>query len=122
MQNMEELFKTAVDAMEQQVFAPVVMVQLAKRGYEAENEEEAMELLKCAAEVREHVSAGNIAPVPASALGEDGEMSKQASEAVSEDPLALAKDVDVTFDELDDVVKEASAVLTWAALKEETAA
>lgn len=117
--SMEDLFKTAVDTLEEQVYAPVVLAKLAERGYTPENDEEKAELLKVATMIRDGIVSGEIAPVPMTALEEDGNLSKQASEKVETDPMAFAPEITVKTEELEDSVKQAAAVLAWGALVSE---
>lgn len=119
MSTVEELFKAATQAMEEKVFTPTVLAKLAERGYKATNQEELNELLKHANLVREGVANGEIVPVPAAHLTEKGELSKEASEKVAGDFLAFAPEVKINIAEVEPVIKEAAAILTWGFLKAE---
>jgi len=110
MNTVEALFKNAQDVLDNEVFVPVVLEKLAQRGYKAETQEEAIELLKYASVVRESVRKGEIHMIPQSALEEDGSLSKQASEALEQDPFALADDFDVEFEKLSEEVRDAAAI------------
>jgi len=119
MNTVEELFKAATQAMEEKVLIPTVLSKLAERGYQAQNEEELAELLKHAEIVRNGIATGEILPIPVSQLGEQGELSKEASEKVAGDFLAFAPDVQINISEVEPVVKEAAAVLTWGFMQAE---
>jgi hypothetical protein len=112
----EDLFKNANEAMQQQVHAPIVLSALAERGYKADDEKTAAALLELADNVRTALTDGTIDPVPAAALEDDGHLSKHASEAVENDFLHFAPDFEINVDEVDDAVKAAAAKMLTAQL------
>ena len=125
MNTVEELFKTATEALEEKVFIPTVLAKLAERGYKAETQEEAQELLKHAMVVRQGVASGEMAPIPMAQLNEKGEITKEAADATQKDFLAFAPGVEVDLKTVDPVVKEAAEVLAWGfmqSVKEQQAA
>ena len=115
----EELFKAASQVLEQQAWAPVVLAKLAERGYKASTEEEAGELLKTAASIRDAVASGKVAPIPARALDEKGGLSKAASVQFEQDAMAFAPEINpLDLDKVEEQVKEAAAVLTWGCMEQ----
>ena len=113
----EEMFKEASKVMESEVLIPIVLQKCAERGYQPQNEQEAAQILKIASDIRDGLANGQIAPVPAAYLDEQGEMSKQASAAIEEDPMAFAGPVEIELSEIADNVKEAAAVMTWGSME-----
>lgn len=109
----EQLFKAATLALEEKVFLPTVMAKLAERGYKAETQEEFNELMKHANTIREGILSGEISPVPASQLDEQGQITKAASEKVAGDFMAYAPEVKIDLAGVDPIVKEAADVLAW---------
>ena len=118
MSTAEELFKEAARTMESGILIPVVLQKCAERGYQPQTEEEAGEILKIAGEIRQGLMSGQIAPIPAAYLQEDGEMSKQASEAVQQDFLTFAGPVEINLDAMEDGVKEAAAIMAWQGMEQ----
>jgi len=119
MNTVEELFTAATNAMEERVLVPTIMSKLAERGYVPQTEEEVIELLKHAEIVRNGVLSGEIAPIPVAQFNENGELSKEASDKAAEDFLAFAPDVQIDLAQVEPVVKEAAAVLTWGFMQAE---
>jgi hypothetical protein len=113
MNPMETLFKAATQTLEDSVLVPVTMQKLAERGYAPEDEEELAFALDKVAGMREALAGGEVAPIPARELENDSTLSKHASEKASNDFLAFAEDVDVDYNEVDERIKTAAAVLTW---------
>ena len=115
--NMEELFKNANSTMEGQVLVPIVMAKLASRGYQPADESEAKFLLEKAAEVRDNLQKGVIQPIPMRAVNQEtGELTKEASDKLSQDGLAFADEpftVDLT--KLEGHVKSAAYVMAAVA-------
>jgi len=119
MSTVEELFKAATQAMEEKVFIPTVLAKLAERGYKPTTQEEVAELLKHASMIRDGVASGEILPIPASQLDQNGQLSKSASEKASQDFLAFAPAIKIELKDVEPVVKEAAAVLAWGFLQSE---
>jgi len=113
----EQLVKEAEGLLEQNVLVPIIMQKCAARGYTPSNDEEAQALLGIASEIREKIASGELAPVPVAALNEEGELSKEASDKLAEDPFAFGEEMQVDLDKVDPVIKEAAAVATWASLE-----
>lgn len=113
----EELFKAATQALEENVFIPTVMAKLAERGYQPQNDAEAIELLKHAQMVRQGIANGEMVPVPTTELDEQGQVTKQAAEKTSQDFLAYAPEVEIDLSSVDPLVKEAATILAWGFLQ-----
>lgn len=113
----ELLVKEAEGILEQNVLVPIILQKCASRGYTPSNDQERDVILKVAADIREKVASGEIQPVPARALDDKGQLSKEASEKLANDPLAFGEDINVDIDKVEAQVKEAAAVATWAALE-----
>ncbi len=118
----ETLVKGAHDVLEDSVLLPIVMKKCAERGFVPKTEEEKQSMIKLAQDIRVKLQAGELAPVPASALTDKGELTKEASEQLAKDPLAFAETMEVTFDDVEAHIKEAAAVATWDALETVAAA
>jgi hypothetical protein len=117
MNTVEELFKAATQALEEEVFYPTVLAKLAERGYKPQNDQETVELLKHANVVREKVAAGEWAPIPTSEMDEQGQVTKTAADKASQDFLAFAPDAQIVLKDVKPVVKEAATVLAWGFLQ-----
>lgn len=113
----ELLVKEAEGILEQNILVPIVLQKCAARGYTPQNEEELQAVLGVAQDIREKIASGELAPVPCAALNEKGELTKQASDALANDPFAFGDDISVNIDEVDAIIKEAAAVATWASLE-----
>ena len=110
MNTVELLFKNAQDVLDDEIFVPVVLSKLAERGYTPENDEETIELLKHACVMRDALRDGQVALVPQSALEVDGSLSKQASDALTEDPFAFADDFTADLEKFSADVQDAAAI------------
>lgn len=117
MNTVEELFKAATQAMEEKVFLPTVMAKLAERGYQATTQEEVAELVKHAEIIRQGVLSGEIMPVPAAQLSQQGQITKEASEKIAGDFMAFAPEVQINLNDVEPIVKEAATILTWGYLQ-----
>jgi len=114
--NTENMVAAARVAMEDQVFVPTVLQKLAERGYEVQTEEQLGEVFKIASALRDGIASGEVAPVPARAIGENG-LDKAATAAVEKDMLHFAPDFEIELEEIDPIIKEAAAVLIMAAME-----
>ena len=108
----EELFEKSNELLEQQVRIPVIFQKLAERGYVPQTEEEAQQLLKMADVMSAKIASGEVAPIPASALEEDGQLSKHASVAAEQDFLHFTPEIVVAPDQVQPEVKQAAAVVS----------
>lgn len=117
MNTVEELFKKATEAMEDKVFLPAVLTKLAERGYKAENQEQLVELVKHANIVRQAIASGEMSPVPARELDQNGQITKAAADKASQDFLAFAPEVTIDLKDVEPIVKEAATVLAWGFLQ-----
>jgi len=113
--NTENMVAAARVAMEDQVFVPTVLQKLAERGYEVQTEEQLGEVFKIASALRDGIASGEVAPVPARAIGENG--LDKAATAVERDMLHFAPDFEIELEEIDPIIKEAAAVLIMAAME-----
>jgi len=112
----EELFKKSNELLEENVRIPTIFKKLAERGYEPQTEKEAQELMKVAEGIAEGVASGEIVPVPARELEEDGTMSKHASAQTESNFLAFAPECEIKIDDVDENIKEAAANVALASL------
>jgi len=110
----EELFKKSNELLERNVRIPAVFSKLAERGYTPETEEQAQELFKVSEDISAALATGEIIPVPARELEQDGAMSKHASEAASQDFLHFAPECEINMDDVDEQIKTAAAVVALA--------
>jgi len=117
MSTAETLVKDAQTLLDDKVMVPIILEKCAARGYTPKTDAEMQVVLGIASDIREKVASGELAPVPASALNEDGTMSKEASDKVGQDVLAYAEDLEVNLDELDPTIKEAAACVAWGTLE-----
>lgn len=124
MSTAEELVKDAEQMLLKEVFVPVVLQKCAERGIVPANTEERQVIEKVAMDICDAINAGAIAPAPTSAAAENGQLSKEASEKLSADPLAYINEQQfaVKLDEVAPHIKEAAAVIAWAGLEEAHAA
>ena len=113
MNPLETLFKSATETLESSVLVPVAMNKLAERGYAPQSEEEAVFVMDKIASMRSALLNGEVAPIPARELEEDGTLSKHASAKSTDDFMAFAEDVDLDHDKVDSRIKTAATVLTW---------
>lgn len=113
----EELFQKAGQILEQSIRIPVIFKMLEKRQYAPQNEEEAQYVMKTAEAIALKVLSGEIPPIPASELEQDGSLSKHAAEAVSNDLLKFAPQIEtLDMSKFDPETIKAAAVLTFLEL------
>jgi hypothetical protein len=112
----EDLLKKANDTLEGSVRIPVILNKLAERGFTPKTKEEADELLKVAQAIGQKVAAGEIAPIPASALEQDGQLSKHAEDKASQDFLAFAPEYTLEPEKFEDGIRKSAALIVAGAV------
>lgn len=113
----EELFKKSFDTLKNQVKYPVALHAMISRGVVIDTAEKQAAAIELIDRISEGLESGEVAPVPMSALNENGELSKEAAEKLEKDPFALAEPVgDLDLTKVSADIYNAAALVTFVGL------